>query len=157
MLIIFLLIIMYCTFCWNQETKVIDSRISDDGKSIKRRRECGNCRNRFTTFEKIEMVNLIISKSWNRKERYDKDKLEYSILKALNKRKISINIINNLISRLELNWINKSEISSKEIWKEVMELLLNLDEVAYIRYASVHLNFISAKDFLEFITKRMNK
>jgi transcriptional repressor NrdR len=146
---------VYCIICWNENTRVIDSRVSEDGKAIRRRRECENCNNRFTTFEKIEMVNLIISKSWNRKERYDKNKLEDSILKSTNKRNISINIINNLISKLELGWMNKSEISSKEIWRDVMDMLLSLDEVAYIRYASVHLNFITSKDFMEFITKKI--
>lgn len=148
---------MYCINCWNDNTRVIDSRTSDDWKSIRRRRECENCHNRFTTFEKIEIINLIVEKSWNRKQRYDRDKLEDSILKALNKRNFSVHIINDLIKTLEFKWSNKTEISSKEIWKDVLDALLLLDEVAYIRYASVHLNFESAKDFISFINNNIGK
>lgn len=145
---------MYCINCWNDNTRVIDSRVSDDGKTIRRRRECENCHNRFTTFEKIEIINLIVEKSWNRKERYNRDKLEDSIIKALNKRNLSVHVITDIIKSLEFKWSWKQEISSKEIWKDILEALLKIDEVAYIRYASVHLNFESAKDFIEFINNR---
>lgn len=148
---------MYCINCWHDNTRVTDSRTSEDWKTIRRRRECENCHNRFTTFEKIEIINLIVEKSWNRKQRYDKDKLEDSILKALNKRNLSVHIINDLIKGLEFKWSNKTEISSKEIWKDVLLALLSLDEVAYIRYASVHLNFETAKDFISFINEKVNK
>lgn len=148
---------MYCVVCWNQDTKVIDSRVSDDWKAIRRRRECENCHNRFTTFEKIEVINLVVEKSGNRKERYNREKLEDSILKAVNKRKISVMAINSVLGQLELKWTHKSEISSKEIWREVMNALLALDEVAYIRYASVHLNFETAKDFIDFIQEKIKK
>ena len=124
---------MYCVVCWNTDTKVIDSRVSEDWKTIRRRRECENCNNRFTTFEKVEIMTLIVEKLWNKKEKYNRDKLEDSILKAVNKRKISIYIINDIIRQLELKWINKKVISSKEIWEEVLNALLVLDEVAYIR------------------------
>ncbi len=142
---------MYCINCWSDSTKVIDSRTSDDWKSIRRRRECENCHNRFTTFEKMEIINLIIEKTWNRKQRYVRDKLEDSILKATNKRNLSVHMINDLIRQLEFKWSNKSEITSKEIWKDVLNALIVLDEVAYVRYASVHLNFDSKTDFIKFI------
>jgi len=145
---------MYCINCWSDSTKVIDSRNSEDWKAIRRRRECENCHNRFTTFEKIEIMKLIVEKTWNRKQKYIRDKLEESILMATNKRNISIHIINDVIRQLEFNWSNKIEISSKEIWKDVLNALIALDEVAYIRYASVHLNFESADDFVDFINKR---
>ncbi len=148
---------MYCIVCWNENTKVIDSRVSDDGKAIRRRRECENCHNRFTTYEKIEVLNLIIEKAWDIKEKYDRSKLEESILKAINKRKISVANIDYIISQLELKWANRTQISSKEIWIEVMKALLSLDEVAYIRYASVHLNFEKAKDFIDFIKDKVKK
>lgn len=144
---------MYCAKCWNYNTKVVDSRISSDWKIIRRRRECENCANRFTTFEKIEIVDLIVKKSWNRIERYNREKIEDSILKACNKRSISISKVNNIISDLEADLIWKEEISSKEIWKYVLEKLRFLDDVAYIRYASVNLWFETANDFLEFIEK----
>ena len=145
---------MYCINCWSDSTRVIDSRTSEDGKSIRRRRECENCHNRFTTFEKMEIINLIVEKSWNRKQRYNRNKLEDSILKSTNKRNISVHIINDLIRQLEFKWNTKSEISSKEMWKDVLNALIALDEVAYVRYASVHLNFDSTKDFIEFINKK---
>lgn len=145
---------MYCINCWHDNTRVTDSRTSEDWKAIRRRRECENCHNRFTTFEKIETADLIVEKSGNRKQRYDKDKLEDSILKAVNKRNISINSINDLIRKMEFKWWNRNEITSKEIWKDVLDALYSLDEVAYIRYASVHLNFENASDFIEFINKK---
>lgn len=148
---------MFCIKCSNENTKVIDSRVSDDGKSIRRRRECENCNYRFTTFEKMEIINLVVVKSWNKKERYNRDKLEDSIIKAVNKRNLSVWTINDFIRILESKWMSKEEISSKEIWKDVLGMLVNLDEVAYIRYASVHLNFETAKDFTEFIIKNLNK
>jgi len=142
---------MYCVVCWNTNTKVIDSRVTDDWKAIRRRRECENCNNRFTTFEKIEIINLIVEKSWNKKEKYDRSKLEDSILKATNKRNISVKTINDIIRQLELLWSSKNHITSKQIGEDVLKALLVLDEVAYIRYASVHLNFNSADDFIKFI------
>jgi len=148
---------MYCIKCSNENTKVVDSRVSDDWKSIRRRRECENCNYRFTTFEKLEIINLVVVKSWNKKEKYQREKLEDSILKAINKRSISVWTINDMIRILESSWMSKEEISSKTIWKDVLSMLINLDEVAYIRYASVHLNFETAKDFTEFITKNLNK
>jgi len=144
---------MYCIVCWNENTKVIDSRESEDGKAIRRRRECENCHNRFTTYEKIEIINLIVEKSWNRKEKYDRNKLEWSIYKSINKRKISILTVNGLINQLEIKWSNLKEITSAQIWEEVMKMLLELDEIAYIRYASVHLNIDTANEFIEFIKK----
>lgn len=146
---------MYCISCHSSNTKVIDSRTSDDWESIRRRRECEDCQNRFTTYEKVEIMNLIIEKSWNRKERYVRNKLEDSIIKATNKRNLSVGIINDLIKQLEYKWGCKSEITSKEMWNDILCALLKLDEVAYIRYASVHLNFETAKNFTEFINNKI--
>lgn len=146
---------MYCISCWSSNTRVIDSRTSDDWESIRRRRECEDCLNRFTTFEKVEIMNLIIEKSWNRRQRYIRNKLEDSIIKATNKRNLSIQVINDLIKQLEYKWWDRTEITSKEMWNDILCALLKLDEVAYIRYASVHLNFETAENFTEFINKRM--
>lgn len=146
---------MYCISCHSPNTKVVDSRTSENGESIRRRRECEDCQSRFTTFEKVEIMNLIIEKAWNRKERYERSKLEDSILKATNKRNLSIETINDLIKQLEFKWWGRTEINSKEMWKDILAGLLELDEVAYIRYASVHLNFETAKNFTEFISKKM--
>lgn len=146
---------MYCLKCSFENTKVIDSRVSDDWKSIRRRRECENCNYRFTTFEKLEILNLLVVKSWNKKEKYQNEKLTGSILKAINKRNISVSTINDIIRILESNRMSREEISSKTIWKEVLSMLITLDKVAYIRYASVHLNFETAKDFTEFIEENL--
>lgn len=144
---------MFCPNCSNPDTKVIDSRLSEDWKTTRRRRECEKCSTRFTTFEKIEVLSLIVLKSWDRKQRYDREKLEDSILKAVNKRNISTNDIKKIIRDLEFKWSNRSEIKSKEIWKEILDWLKKLDTVAYIRYASVHLNFETKEDFIEFINE----
>lgn len=147
---------MYCINCWSDSTRVIDSRASEDWKAIRRRRECENCHNRFTTFEKMEIMTLVVEKSWNRKERYNRGKLEDSILIASNKRNISVNIINDMIRQLEFKWSNKNEITSKEIWNDILSALIALDDVAYVRYASVHLNFETAKDFTQFIWEKLD-
>lgn len=144
---------MYCNKCWNVDTKVMDTRVSQDWKTIRRRRECWNCHNRFTTFERIEIADLIVIKSWNKREFYNREKIEESILKACNKRKVSIQKIHNIIADIELSLGWNKEVMSKDIWVLVLEGLKKLDEVAYIRYASVNLRFNSAKDFLDFIQK----
>lgn len=145
---------MFCPYCNNQDTKVIDSRLLEDWKSIRRRRVCEICDRRFTTFEKIEVLNLIVQKSRDRKERYNAEKLEDSILKAVNKRNISPSMIQKIVRDLEVKWATKNEISSKEIWHDVLETLSQIDEVAYIRFASVHLNFETKEDFINFINKK---
>ncbi len=145
---------MYCPKCKNFDTKVIDSRLVDNGKSIRRRRECERCNHRFTTYEKMEFVKFMVIKSDNRKEMYDKEKLEKSILKACNKREIDYQNIEKMISDLENSWAsNKMWITSKRIGKDILNWLSDIDEVAYIRYASVYLNFDTAEDFNNFILK----
>ncbi len=146
---------MHCISCHSENTKVIDSRTSDDWESIRRRRECEECQTRFTTFEKVEIINLIIEKSGDRKQRYIRNKLQWSIIKATNKRNLSVETISDLVKGLEFKWWNKSVITSRDMWRDVLDALLHLDEVAYIRYASVHLNFETAKNFIEFINKRI--
>lgn len=142
---------MYCNNCGNEETRVSDSRISDNWKSIRRRRVCDSCWNRFTTYEKIENFSAIVEKSWNRKEKYNREKLEDSVLIATNKRNISPTEIKAMIDRLENIWLKQTTLTSKQIWKDILEELKKFDEVSYIRYASVHLNFENSKDFIEFI------
>ena len=144
---------MYCIVCGNPDTKVLDSRITEDGKSIKRRRECLNCGNRFNTFEKYEKVSLIVEKSLGKMEEYNEEKLHNSILKAFNKRWISIKVVDNVIFLVEQKLLNKRKVTSREIGVYVMEELKKVDEVAYIRYASVYHDFKNAKDYIEFIKK----
>ncbi|MCP4524163.1 MAG: transcriptional repressor NrdR [Candidatus Gracilibacteria bacterium] len=143
--------------CGGADTKVVDSRIADDGKTVRRRRECEICQNRFTTFEKLEVLDLTVNKSGNKKQKYNRSKLEDSLLKAVNKRHISIGKIHELMNQLEYKWNSGNQITSKQIGADVLESLAELDEVAYIRYASVHENFESAKDFMKFISSNLEK
>lgn len=145
---------MYCIKCRNWDTKVIDTRVVEDWRSIRRRRECERCGSRFTTFEKLEVVNFMVSKSDGSKEVYNREKVEKSILKSLNKRNVSAEDVDNILLRLESKWSkNKSGIWSKTIWKDILWELKKLDEVAYIRYASVHQNFENKDDFMKFISE----
>lgn len=148
---------MYCANCWNSDTKVLDSRVTEDGKSIKRRRECLNCGNRFNTFEKYEKVSLMVEKSLGKMEEYSEEKLMGSIIKSFNKRGINLKTTDNILFSITQKLLNKRKISSKELWDLVLEELKQVDEAAYIRYASVYKNFQDAKDFIEFIKKELRK
>lgn len=143
---------MFCPKCKNENTRVLDSRVVEWGKLVKRKRECENCFHKFTTFERIEFPKFFVLKSDGKKELYNRYKVENSILKACNKRDIDLDRIDQLILDLENNWAsNKQTISSKRIGKDILEALKKLDEVAYIRYASVYLNFSNKDDFFAFI------
>lgn len=144
---------MYCNVCWNTDTKVLDSRVVDDGVTIKRRRECLVCGNRFNTFEKYEKINILIEKKYWKLEDYDEQKLFTSIQKAFNKRNVSIKIVENIKSNIETKLLNKRKITSNELWEYIMLELKKFDEVAYIRYASVFFDFKKREDFVEFIKK----
>ncbi|MCT4617727.1 MAG: transcriptional regulator NrdR [Candidatus Gracilibacteria bacterium] len=148
---------MYCLKCKNPDTKVIDSRVTDDGKSIRRRRECEKCGSRFTTFEKMEFTNFLVSKSDGNKELYDREKVKKSIYLTCNKRDIDPEIIDTMISDLESQWGgNKKGVTSKRIGKDILCELKKIDKVAFIRYASVYHNFETPEDFVEFINENKN-
>ncbi len=143
---------MKCPKCKNLDTKVIDSRIAEDGKTIRRRRECEKCWARFTTFERMEFVNFLVTKNNWEKVMYDRNKVQWSILKAFNKRNIDMDKIENMINELENDWAsNKKWITSKRIWKDILNKLKYIDEVAYVRFASIYHNFENIKNFMEFI------
>lgn len=143
---------MKCQKCRNLDTKVIDSRITEDWKSIRRRRECEKCGARFTTFERMEFVNFLVTKNNWEKEMYDRSKLQRSILKSFSKRNIEMDRIEQMINDLESEWAsNKKWITSKRIWKDVLNKLKYMDDVAYIRFASIYHNFESVGDFIKFI------
>lgn len=142
---------MYCGKCWNTDTKVLDSRVSEDGKTVKRRRECEKCLNRFTTFERGAISNLVVLKSGDVRERYDREKLEDSILKASNKRGISALMVTKMVDEIESELGSGKEIPARFIGEKVLEKLKVLDDISYIRYASVYHKFSSSKDFLDFI------
>lgn len=142
---------MKCPKCKELETKVIDSRIIDDGFSIRRRRECSKCGYRFTTYERLELDIMVVKKD-GRREPYNREKLLSGIRKACHKRPISEDTIKKFLNELELNLIQKGEkeISSQYIGERVISALKEWDKVAYIRFASVYKEF---KDLGEFITQ----
>lgn len=142
---------MRCPKCKNIETRVIDSRLTDDNKAIRRRRECEKCSHRFTTFERPEFASFIVIKQDGNREPYDRVKLEQGIWRACTKRPVTQEHIDSMISQLEEQWAaNKKEISTSRIGKEVMDALKKIDEIAYIRFASVYKKF---KDIEEFKTE----
>ena len=146
---------MRCPRCKKPDTKVIDSRETDQGRAIRRRRECAKCGSRFTTFERIETANLIVVKKDGMREPYDRSKLERGIWVACSKRPISEEKINKMIGKLEERWTSrgKREVGSHLIGSDIMKGLKKIDEVAYIRFASVYKSFEDAKEFKQEIGK----
>ncbi|NDA08720.1 MAG: transcriptional repressor NrdR [Alphaproteobacteria bacterium] len=148
---------MDCPFCGSNDTQVKDSRPCEDGAAIRRRRLCGSCDARFTTFERVQLRELIVVKRNGRKSPFDRDKLERSLNIALRKRDVDAEnvsrAINDLIRTLEQR--GEVEASTETIGRLVMEALAKLDKVAYIRYASVYRNFAEAKDFGDFVEKEL--
>ncbi|HLD76873.1 MAG TPA: transcriptional regulator NrdR [Rickettsiales bacterium] len=146
---------MRCPFCGNIETQVRDSRISDDGESVKRRRYCSACDSRFTTFERVQLREIIIIKKNGEKKTFDPEKLRKSIEMAVRKRPVSPlqvdKLVNNIIRQLEID--GESEIKSQKIGEMALEALENLDKVSFVRFASVYKNFEKADDFQKFIKK----
>ena len=144
---------MRCPFCGADDTQVKDSRPTDDRGAIRRRRFCPNCGERFTTFERVQLRELTVIKKSGQREPFDRDKLARSIYVALRKRPVEAELvertINALVQKLETS--GESEIPSDMIGELVMEALSSLDQVAYIRFASVYRNFREAKDFGEFV------
>ena len=143
---------MKCPYCGHADTKVIDSRPAEDGSSIRRRRCCDVCGKRFTTYEKVETIPLIIIKKDNTSEQYDRSKIEAGILRACYKRPVSVEAIETDIFKRE-----EKEISSSVIGEIVMERLMELDEVAYVRFASVYREFKDVNTFMAEIKKILNE
>ena len=145
---------MKCPFCGKDNTKVIDSRPTDDS-SIRRRRQCDECGKRFTTYEKIESMPLIVIKKDNNREAYDRSKIEAGVLRACHKRPISANQINQLIDEVETEIFNmeEKEISSQVIGELVMNKLKDLEAVAYVRFASVYREFKDINNFMDELKK----
>ena len=146
---------MLCPYCERDVDKVIDSRASDGGNSIRRRRECQKCKRRFTTFERVQYRELTVVKKNGRKSIFDRDKLSKSIYIALKKRPIDTDTVEKFISNISrsLEEMGQSEIPSNVIGKMVMDGLKELDPVAYVRFASVYRNFREEKDFVQFVDK----
>lgn len=146
---------MKCPFCGEENTKVIDSRPADDNSSIRRRRVCDACGKRFTTYEKIETIPLIVIKKDNNREQYDRAKIEAGVLRACHKRPISAKQINDLIDSVETEIFNmeEKELPSNTIGEIVMDRLKSLDTVAYVRFASVYREFKDVNTFMNEIKK----
>ena len=147
---------MRCPFCREKDTSVLDSRPTEDGAVIRRRRLCGcERKERFTTFERVEFRELVVIKNNGKRVPFDRDKISKSINIALRKRPFDINTIDKFISKIvrNLEGLGENEISSSEIGKLIMEELSILDQVAYVRFASVYTNFTEAKDFEDFVGK----
>jgi transcriptional repressor NrdR len=144
---------MRCPFCSNADTQVKDSRSSEDGSAIRRRRVCADCGGRFTTFERIQLRELMVLKRSGRRTPFDRDKLARSVSVALRKRPVEAERIERMVSGIvrQLESLGETEIKSEQIGELVMEGLKNLDDVAYVRFASVYKNFREAKDFEEII------
>ena len=144
-----------CPFCSHENTRVIDSRPAEENNSIRRRRACDECGRRFTTYEKIETIPLIIIKKDNNRETYDRSKIEAGVLRACHKRPISANQINQLIDEVETEIFNteEKEISSQVIGELVMNKLKDLEAVAYVRFASVYREFKDINTFMDELKK----
>lgn len=142
---------MKCPFCGNIEDKVIDSRSSEEGRSIRRRRECLNCHSRFTTYENIEESSMMVIKKDGRREPFDRKKLLMGLTKACEKRPISIAQLEELADKIDYTLKSKfeKEVDSKQVGELVMELLYKLDEVAYVRFASVYRQFKDINHFMK--------
>ena len=146
---------MKCPFCGKENTRVIDSRPADDGSSIRRRRQCDECSKRFTTYEKVEAIPLVVIKKDNNRESYDRSKVEAGVYRSCHKRPISVDQINSLVDEVETAVFNmeEKEIPSSVIGQLVMEKLRNLDPVAYVRFASVYREFKDVNTFMDEIKK----
>lgn len=146
---------MHCPFCNNEETKVIDSRLAGDGRQVRRRRQCLACNERFTTFESAELVMPGLIKNDSSRQPFDESKLRYSMLRALEKRPVSSEELEQAIGRLvhKLRTMGEREVPSRLVGELVMEELRALDEVAYVRFASVYRRFQDITEFEEEIRR----
>ena len=146
---------MKCPYCNHPDTRVIDSRPAEDGSSIRRRRSCDVCGKRFTTYEKVETSPLIIIKKDNNREQYNRRKIENGVLQACYKRPVSAEEIQQAIDRIETKIFNleEKEIPSSTVGELVMEELKDLDEVAYVRFASVYREFKDVNTFMDELKK----
>ena len=150
---------MKCPFCSSENTRVIDSIPADDNNSIRRRRLCDECGKRFTTYEKVETIPLIVIKKDNNREQYDRSKIEAGVLRACHKRPISVNQINQLVDEVETEIFNREEkeIPSSLIGELVMDKLKDLEAVAYVRFASVYREFKDVNTFMSELKKMLDK
>ena len=150
---------MRCPYCGCEDSKVVDSRPTDDGERIRRRRECFNCLKRFTTYEIVESTPMMVIKRDNSRETFSREKLANGILRACEKRPVSVDEIDTVIDKVEVKVYSNAdrEISSAVVGEYVMEYLKELDEVAYVRFASVYRQFKDIHSFMEELEKLLNE
>ena len=150
---------MRCLYCGNLESKVVDSRSTDDGTAIRRRRECLNCGRRFTTYEKIESVPIIVVKKDGSRQPYDREKLQRGIMNACASRPVSIDMVDHMLDEIETTVHNslEREVSSVKIGEMVMDRLRKIDEVSYVRFASVYKQFKDIDTFKAELEKLVAK
>lgn len=146
---------MKCPFCGSDNTRVIDSRPADDNTSIRRRRLCDDCTKRFTTYEKVETIPLIVIKKDNNREQYDRKKIEAGVLRACHKRPVSVESITKLVDEVETEVFGREEkeVRSDDIGEIVMDKLKDIDAVAYVRFASVYRQFKDVNTFMNELQK----
>ena len=144
---------MQCPFCMNKNTKVVDSRTADDGSSVRRRRECPICNARFTTYERYEELPLMVVKKDGRKERFLREKLLNGLMRACEKRDISVEKLNDTTAKIKHEFIEEglSEVTSEQIGEKAIKHLKFIDDVAYIRFASVYRDFYDIEQFKKII------
>lgn len=142
---------MYCPFCHHKESRVLESRLSEENTSIRRRRECESCKKRFTTYERIESIQVLVIKSAGGREPYSREKLKAGLVTACRKTTVSADQIEDIIDgiELELQILGKREISSRQLGELVLARMRLLNEVAYVRFASVYRQFQSIEDFIQ--------
>ena len=150
---------MRCPFCGEQESKVVDSRHSDDGLSIRRRRECMGCQRRFTTYEIVETMPIIVVKRNGSRQSFDRNKIINSMIRAFDKRRVDVNDLERIATEIEQTIQNslEREISTERLGEMVMERLKPVDEVAYIRFASIYHRFQDASSFMREISKYLEE
>ena len=148
---------MKCPFCSSENTRVIDSRPADDNNSIRRRRICDDCNKRFTTYEKVETIPLIVIKKDNNREQYDRAKIEAGVLRACHKRPISADQITQIVDDVEVEIFSREEkeIPTSDIGEMIMDRLKDLDAVAYVRFASVYREFKDVNTFMNELKKML--
>lgn len=146
---------MKCPFCGHTETAVLESRVSEDGDSFRRRRECEKCQKRFTTYERAEGPSLLVIKKDGRRESFDREKIKRGILKACEKRPVSLDLIEEVVEEIERELLRKDtvEIFSRVIGNTTLRKLKKIDKVAWLRFASVYLEFADLADFEKAIEK----
>jgi transcriptional repressor NrdR len=148
-----------CPFCQHIDDRVIDSRLSKEGDMIRRRRECANCRRRFTTYERVEETLPLVIKKDGRREAFDRGKILAGLHKACEKRPISVEVLEKLVERVEqrLEEAGEREMHSREIGEQIMKELQSLDEVAYVRFASVYRSFKDVNEFMNEVKELLGK